>query len=272
MSISLLDHFRLAGPARASFRARLYAKSSSPCASFHSDQGSIILVSLPQRGRVRRAAAAERKAGGHRDAPDRRPRDCAGGRALAGAGGGCARRRMAEPSGQDRRCLRARRQRRSVWSPDGGRACGRVQAAILRGEPAGQQRRDRIGAGRARRAGRIHLADRRIGPAPHRSGDQSQYRLRPAQGFHPHRDDRRRQLRLGRQPGAGRDVDRRTGHARQVSPAEPHARPDHLLLARAGLARPSPDRAVQAQGRHRHPARAGAEFRGDRRARQPYLA
>ena len=46
---------------------------------------------------------------------------------------------------------------------------------------------------------------------------------------------------------------------------------DHVVVARPGLARASADRAVQAQGRHRHPARAGAELGRDRRAGQPHL-
>ena len=110
-----------------------------------------------------------------------------------------------------------------------------LQAAILRREPAGQQRRHRIGAGRARGARRLYPADRRLRAASHRSRDQSEYRLRAAQGFHPYRDDRRRQLRLGRQSGAGREIDRRAGRAGE----EPQADADHLrprpARARSGI-------------------------------------
>ena len=103
-----------------------------------------------------------------------------------------ARGRVAEPPGQDRRCLRAGRQRRPVRSPDGGGAFGRAQAAVLRREPAGQQRRHRIGAGRTCGARRLHPADRRLRAASHRPGDQPEYRLRAAQGLHtPGRSIRR---------------------------------------------------------------------------------
>ena len=67
-------------------------------------------------------------------------------------------------------------------------------------------------------------------------------------------------------PALGARIARRTRRARQTAQGS-----DHLVLARAGVARTPADRAVQAQGRDRHPARAGAEFRGHRCARQPHL-
>ena len=65
---------------------------------------------------------------------------------------------------------------------------------------------NRVGAGgavastevAARRRRRLHAADRRLRPAHHGAGGKSQHRLRPGRRFHPHRHDRRRELRAVR--------------------------------------------------------------------------
>src|SRR4029077_3549464 len=71
---------------------------------------------------------------------------------------------------------------------------------------------------------------------------------------------------LGRQSGLGGEI-----HRRSCQPGkDPQTESDHVLLAWTRLARPPPDRVVQAQSRRRHPARARTEFRRDRRSWQPH--
>ena len=178
-----------------------------------------------------------------------------------------ARGRMAEPAGEDRRRLRTRRQRRPVRAADGGGAFRGIQAAVLRGEPPRQQRRDRLGPGRARSPTDTPCSS---GPGPHLTGPA----INPNIGYDPLRDFTHIAMigadsyAWAANPALGvKSVaelvmlakDRKVG-----------GQNDHLVVARAGLARPSSDRAIQAQGRHRYPARARAELRHHRRPGQSH--
>ena len=174
-------------------------------------------------------------------------------------GAGMARRQ----AGEDRGAVRAGRQFRPAGAAPGARARDHLRPAVLHREPRRLLGRDRRRPGREVAARRLHAGQCRLRPAPDRPGDQSQYRLRPAQRLHPHRHAGSRQLRAGRQSGAGRQVDRRPRHDR------PRPHPD-LGVAGRGLARASDPRALQAQRQAQHPARALAQFRHAGRARQSH--
>ena len=113
-------------------------------------------------------------------------------RCVAGAGKSAG---LAEPAGEGGGAVRRRRRRRPARPHRRGPPVEGLQAAVLHREPGRRRRRGGVEGRRARRCRRLHAADRRLGPAHHGAGGESQHRLRPGRRLHPHRDDRRRELR-----------------------------------------------------------------------------
>ena len=132
---------------------------------------------------------------------------------------------MAGEAGEDRGAVRARRQLRPAGAAARARACGRLRPAVLSSRTAAA-RRAPSAPPRSRKSAPdgYTLVNAGSGPAPDRPGDQSQYRLRPAQGFHPHRHGGGRQFRAGRQSGAGREVDRRPRSGSAAAGTSPRRR------------------------------------------------
>ncbi len=132
--------------------------------------------------------------------------------------GACHGTGLAGQAGQDRRGVRPGGNGGRARPADGGGTLQCVRPAVLCREQARQQRCNRIGAGGARRTRWLHAADRRSRTAPHRAGDQSEYRLRDDARFQPYRDDRRRQFHAGGESRVGRQDIWRSRHdcARQA--------------------------------------------------------
>ena len=157
---------------------------------------------------------------------------------------------LANPSGQADPALCAGRRHRPDRPALGGEAATGVRPAIRHRQPRRCVRRDRHRGGRAFHAGRLHVAAH-AGRHADRAAAAAQGGLRRAQGFRAGGRCRRSGVRLRHRAVARHQLDQGVGGLRQEEP-----RQTRLWVRRARYLLAHADRDAEAEGRHRHPARA----------------